>query len=139
MGTKYIHYGSNAYDPDKFEEPINQPHFNKPDGGLWASPVDTDCGWKQFCESNNFSSGPMDQWFTFELDPAANVYEIQCKADVDRMPHKKHDWMIREIDFEDMLLDGWDAVLFHANQETKIALWGWDCDSLLVLNRNVII
>ena len=47
---KYIHYGSNSFDPIKFHPIKNVPFYTKPEGGLWASRTNTDFGWKDWCK-----------------------------------------------------------------------------------------
>ena len=39
---RYIHYGCTSFDKLKFQE-IK--------GGLWASPIDAEYGWKDWCEA----------------------------------------------------------------------------------------
>lgn len=51
---KFIHYGSKEFDKDRFTEIHNIPMCNKPSGGLWASPVGVEFGWKEWCEDNDF-------------------------------------------------------------------------------------
>lgn len=139
MSTEYIHYGCDAYDPEQFVEPVNQHHHNKPDGGLWGSPVDAEYPWVRWCQENDFTTGPMDKSFRFKLVPGAKVYHVRSRRDVELMPQKCFSEFLREIDFEEMLIDGWDAIEYEVNGETYMALYGWDCDCILVLNRNVIL
>lgn len=48
----YIHYGSSTF--YKFPPVKNELYFDKPIGGLWASPIDTQYGWKYWCKVNHF-------------------------------------------------------------------------------------
>ena len=43
-------------------------------------------------------------------------------------------------DFEKMLADGWDAIEFRLSEDSELywALYGWDCDSILVMNPDVV-
>ena len=51
--VNYIHYGSNKFDINIFKKIKNRPKFVKPEGGLWASRVETEHGWKDWCITNN--------------------------------------------------------------------------------------
>lgn len=53
----YIHFGSSKYDPNHFVTPRNSDGkciYNKPLGGLWASRIDSDYGWKNGVKIMNF-------------------------------------------------------------------------------------
>ena len=54
MNQIYIHYGSDKFEPEKFQPIKNKMLSVKPTGGLWASPVNAKEGWRQWCERNNF-------------------------------------------------------------------------------------
>jgi len=62
---KYIHYGSNCFDPSKFVEIKNEKYFNKPVGGLWASNIDAKFGWKEWCQGNDYGSGGLKNLLHF--------------------------------------------------------------------------
>ena len=71
MGNEYIHYGNS-----KLHEisPIrNEHHFTKPHGGLWASPIDAQFGWKDWCLRENFCTGKLERNFIFKLKPNAKM------------------------------------------------------------------
>ena len=66
----YIHYGSSKYDPNHFVTPRNSDGrciYNKPLGGLWASRTDSDYGWKNWCEDNEFHTDNLSSAFKFKL------------------------------------------------------------------------
>jgi hypothetical protein len=54
-------------------------------------------------------------------------------------------WVI--LDFEKLLADGIDAIQVNISDDTATnlndslyhALYGWDCDSILVMNKEVIV
>ena len=113
-GMRYIHYGCTSFDRSKFQEIKNEPCFCKPKGGLWASPANAEYGWKDWCES------------------------VQ---DVKAMPQVNTGITTFYIpDFEKMLADGWDAIELHLSEcgELYWALYGWDCDCILVLNPDIV-
>ena len=53
---KFIHYGHDKFEKDKFELVKNRLDASKPKGGLWASRIDSPNGWKDWCESNEFGT-----------------------------------------------------------------------------------
>lgn len=154
MSTKYIHYGHNAFRRQLFVEPTNIDLFVKPRGGLWASPVDAKWGWKDWCKSENFRECCEENSFTFTLSEKANVIHIRSTKDLDGLPIQAR---VSEIfpegynmvclDFEKLLSDGVDAIELHLSEEQDAEflaglywdLYGWDCDSILILNPDVIV
>ena len=60
---EYIHYGSKKL--HKIKPIKNQPYFPKPEGGLWASPVDAPFGWKEWCEREHFRKNSEENSFKF--------------------------------------------------------------------------
>jgi len=51
-----LHFGAARYNPKKFK-PISDVSFgNKPTGGLWTSPVDSEYGWREWCEQESFGN-----------------------------------------------------------------------------------
>ena len=53
----FIHYGSEHFDRTRFCEVKNGDELlwlQKPKGGLWGSPVDSDYGWARWCDDNKF-------------------------------------------------------------------------------------
>lgn len=144
---QYIHYGHKKYDPNSFIEPVNLEMFNKPRGGLWGSPVDTEYGWKQWCKSENYCECNGDNAFIFELYNVANIYNINCRADIEKLPLQRSmltSWLVP--DFEAIKKSGIDAIQYNLSNDTTgnwhdglyFALYGWDCDCILILNKDVI-
>lgn len=138
---RYIHYGHKEFDPQKFQEIKNAPMLPKPKGGLWASPVDAGYGWKDWCEAENFRECSQDNSFAFALKDGAKVYHIRSVFDVKAMPLINNGittWYTP--DFEKMLADGWDAIELHLSECGALywALYGWDCDCILVLNPDIV-
>lgn len=144
MKRKYIHYGG-AFDEDKFVPIKNISSFNKPHGGFWASPVDTQWGWFDWCKSERFCEETLINPFVFELKDGANVLEIKHSSDVPKLPIQNQDEVariVKPIDYEALLGQGIDAIEFSMAQDYDglyFAMYGWDCDSLLVLNPDIIV
>jgi hypothetical protein len=138
---RYVHYGHDHFDREKFQEIKNEPYFCKPKGGLWASPVNAEYGWKDWCEAENFKDCTNEESFSFRLKDGAKVYHIRSMQNVKSMPLIETDIMTYYIpDFERMLADGWDAVELHLSECEQLywALYGWDCDCILIMNKYII-
>lgn len=148
----YIHYGHKNFDIELFKKPTNQEYgrANKPHGGLWASPVDAAFGWREWNEREGLITCSEDRCFRFSLSEDATVYHMYCEEDVEALPlrpESKVPYILRP-DFEKILEMGYDAIEYHLSQEIVpkdeclglyFVLYGWDCDSILVLNPSVII
>lgn len=151
--SQYRHYGNSQFDIDIFDPIENRPYFTKPHGGLWATPVDSDIyGWKSWCQDNNFHIERLNKWFDFQLDEMANVYKIKELKDILLLESlacclvsnrayaiDDSDISASFIDFEKLLILGYDAVELEMNPFTYWAMYGWDCDSIVILNPEVII
>lgn len=118
---KLIHYGSCRYDPKKFKPVKNPENYglsNKPKGGtgLWTSPVDSEWGWKQWCEAAEF--GRLTTRFTIELSKYAKVLTIDTEQDWvsfiskfgDVIPNNLGAYIKHFINFEKVLTEGYDAI-----------------------------
>lgn len=144
MGKKYIHYGHKCFDPKLFRKPRNRHGFSKPSGGFWASPVDAEFGWKDWCDRNDFRKCCIDCSFTFTLKDDAKVLTIRYTGDAKRLPQRPldcwpSDWVMP--DFEKLIRDGWDAVelVLSSDEWLYWVMYGWDCDSIVILNPDVIV
>lgn len=155
---RYIHYGFEQLDISKIEPIKNQPMWHKPSGGLWASPEGAAFGWKEWCEEEGFNLERLEKNCTFSLREDANIYQIHSRDDVDALPRQNValPWQnlaiprnsvfppvadIVAVDFEKMMADGVDAIQFNMSEDFELywALYGWDCDCILVMNPDVII
>lgn len=138
---KYIHYGSAKFDKSKFKSIENIQFFNKPSGGLWACEVGTKFGWKEFCELENIDWVDLSDSFEFELKPEARVLRLHNSDDYIEFRSK---YAINDIgiklalgyDFERIAKE-YDVIDFKVG-ELYMALCGWDVDSIVVLNPDVI-
>ena len=154
MKNAYIHYGSNKYDPDKFKPIKNNPMLAIPEGGLWASPKNAVFGWKEWYKCSDFQRCNIDIFFEFTLSQNARILQINCKDDLldlpeadlpKEIPNHIIPWVC--LDFEKLVISGVDAIQVNMSNDLAIgfgdglynALYGWDCDSILVMNKEVII
>jgi hypothetical protein len=154
MGNTYVHYGSSKFQNEKFKSIKNELYFTKPSGGLWASPIDAKFGWKDWNECSSFAECSEENCFQFRLDADAKVLDIYSEKDLDGLPVKgldglpALDGLHSFLDFEELLRQGYDAIELHLSQEKPVntfglhglryRLYGWDCDSILVMNPDVI-
>lgn len=141
---KYIHYGHKHFDREMFQNIRNIPIFTKPDGGLWASAVDAEYGWKRWCEENNFRECNMENSFTFTLSQNARVITILSVAGAKALPKQETELSAVEwvfVDFEKLAEQGWDAIEVKISNDMRLywALYGWDCDSILIMNPDVVV
>lgn len=150
-GDIYVHYGHDKFEKERFMPIVNRKMMDKPRGGLWASNVKSKNAWKQWCTENEFHLDRLSKSFKFKLDKSAKIVELTHMEDLQRLTSQKPDkdycqildqeemWVIP--DFEQMAKDGVDAVqlnLSWGDYELYYKLYGWDCDSILVMNPDII-
>lgn len=137
--STYIHYGSNHFDTTRFRPVLNTSCFNKPIGGLWASSQDTEFGWKEWCLQEAFKTDCLKKHFSFVLKPSAKVLIIKDTDDLKELPRICDDSFWVCLDFE-QLAKHYDAIELKLSNcpDLYFALLGWDCDSLLVMNPDMI-
>ena len=150
----YIHYGHKNFDRDLFTEIKNRDYFVKPHGGLWASRINAEYGWKQLVTDNEFFTGKYrdDNCFKFKLKDGARLLVITNDDQLDTLPqqHTPHSNLVFTtcLDFE-KLKEEYDAIevlIYEDKSEIQDnfvdglynKLYGWDCDSILVMNKDVI-
>jgi hypothetical protein len=149
----YIHYGHREFNKGEFQEVKNWHFRNKPIGGLWASPIDAEYGWKEWNKSNEFVPIAEDCSFKFTLSSKANVLVISSVSDVEKIPTQIYDdpdlanlakmmehTGTKSIDFEALKNSGYDAVELRLSEDWGLyrAMYGWDCDSIVILNSDII-
>lgn len=134
-----IHYGSTKYIKEKVK-PITNAIRVKPNGGLWTSPVNSKYGWKDWCEDEEYRPCDDTNSFKLKLHNWAKVYIIDSLDDLKKMPvyHYQNDKLFF-IDFEN-LSKSYDAIWLteKGEGETRLSypidLYGWDCESVLIMN-----
>ena len=148
----YIHYGAKSYDPDKVKPIENIPYFSKPNGGFWASPIDAQWGWIDWCRAEDFRYYEDNEFFKFTLKDNAKVLHIYSIKDLEDLPkiNQEEQFSLNSVylDFE-KLKETYDAIELHLSEERDILedfwnrlyykLYGWDCDSILIMNPHVVI
>lgn len=143
---KYIHYGADTFERSAFKHVVNINYFNKPKGGLWASRVDDECGWKNWCECEEFRLERLEYAFTFTLKESANVVEIETSTDIvcklplcETLKSECPSCERYYIDFEDCIKRGIDAIEIIDIGEVYWSLYGWDVNCILILNPDIIV
>lgn len=146
----YIHYGSDKFDKERFMPIVNREMFTKPVGGLWATPENARFGWKEWCLQENYETQRLQENFEFTLGKYANILTLRNLDDLVGLPHQQEihglytpasSVMGIILDFEKMLEDGIDAInldLSGGGFELFRPLYMWDCDSILIMNPDII-
>lgn len=141
----YIHYGHDRFlDPDPIR---NQDYyFTKPKGGLWASRKDDESGWKNWCEKEEFRLDSFDRSFEFKLKDSARILMLDRLDQLDDLPkinNADHPYIKGDtfseccLDFE-KLAQEYDAIELTNVGVFYWALYGWDCNSILIMNPNIV-
>ena len=162
INTWFVSYGLSEYDPDLFNVIKNNKYNIKPSGGLWTSPKESKYGWIDFCRDENYyKSGGFRTGFEFQLKPNSKVYIIDTFFDLIQIPYKIKDPLYSGISYHQNFIDyekmaeEYDAIWLTDNGERDtrlpemnglfdfdgcvINLYGWDCESLLILKKDCII
>lgn len=140
---EYIHYGTTEFSKDKFKEIKNERLFTKPIGGLWASRVDSEYGWKNWTEDEHFRTEVYreDNYFKFKLKDEAKVLVINNAKQILDLPKQKNEFNFSFVclDFEKLAKE-YDAIEVLISQDGKLYwdLYGWDCDSILIMNKEMV-
>ena len=114
--------------------------INKPKGGLWASPIDTDWGWKEWCEAEEYNTNKLETSFKFVLSDNAKVYHIRCEDDIYKLPIQNEEKLLWYFDW-DKVAKEYDAIELHITDnygELHYLFYAWDVDSIVILNKEVI-
>lgn len=140
MKMRLITYGcGKKFLLSKFK-PIKNEGFIKPSGGLWASPVNATYGWREWCEANDFGNLK----HSFEFDFEGKAFVIDSLHDAQRLPWIEYYKSIQYPNFESLVHLGYDAIYLTERGEiqtrfsTIASLYGWDCESVLIMNCETI-
>lgn len=135
---KYIHYGNSKFIPDLFTPIKNIPFRNKPSGGLWACEAKTN-DWYVWCHNEDIFLDSLQDSFTFKLRPNTRFLLLDSEESIRNLPQVTgHDYVSYYPDFEE-ISKSYDVIVYKCNEKTYSALYGWDLDSILILNKEVII
>jgi len=154
---RYIHYGSDHFDKDKFIPVKNRSYsWNKPERGcgLWASPVCCERSWRDWCFDEEWDLFRGSESFQFDISESANVLNLYSLDDMIRTMDENRDWIFTDpvmrangldddpftnvyLDFERMMADGIDAIDVRI-KNLYYKLYGWDCDTILIMNPDIV-
>lgn len=153
MSKIYIHYGSDEFNPKLFKPIKNHLLSVKPEGGLWASPIDAKEGWKQWCERNQVFVERLEKSFVFALKPETRLLFINDVEQLEDLPKVKNPAIFENfglwvcLDFEQLSKE-YDAIEITLSEEKTHKgefwgglydrLYGWDCDSICIMNPDCI-
>lgn len=146
----YIHYGATKFDPLLGFPIKNEYCWVKPEGGLRASRKNASFGWKDWCAREEFRECTEDCSFEFVIKDENRIATISTLQQLRRLPRIENSRLASSylIDFEKCLRLGIDAIelCWYGEEFANVAsgdlyfeLYGWDCDSIVVLNPDVII
>lgn len=165
--TKYIHYGSDSFDPDFFFPIKNSSWATKPvdGGGLWASRENDPLGWNAWCRENRYKVHSLERYFRFTVPDDSNILTLEDPDQLIDLPKIKP-WEPKDlswidtiepgaipseeqlmqlyspnpccIDFEKLIQNGVDAVELINCATFKDSLEIWDCNCILIMNQNII-
>ncbi len=138
----YIHYGARTFDL-KIGFPVKSSNGHcrvKPFGGLWASRVGDPYGWKSWCKENDFRICRERNSFKFTLSDNAKIKYISCINDIISEPWFKAESIdiLNSIDYKQLLSEGYDGIEVTNIEPLYFAMYGWDCNSIVVLNPNIV-
>lgn len=142
---RFIHYGYKTFENKYWNEINNQTTHFKPSGGLWACPVKARYNWIDWCENNEFRLDKYrrDNYFTFELNSDAKIFTMQNRKDSQSLPVINSQDRILSVDWEAIakevdVLYLTEIGYFKLKYFINSAGMGWDCESILILNKNAI-
>lgn len=145
----FVTYGL-VYNPAKFRHVTNGHRFslNKPDGGLWSSPLKSVFGWKDWCEAEGYSQGfSFSCGFKFKLKSSSRIYVIDSLQDFQHLldlyslrnpvGDRCIDWERLSKDYDGLLLT-YHGFWATRNDAEGLGTYSWDCESLIVFDLNVL-
>ena len=147
LAAALIHFGCAKYDVSKFI-PVSNENWCKPKGGLWTSPINSKWGWKDWCQTNNFRDCNFKNSFKIKLKETTNVFIINTLLDLKNAPLVDckigNSYEKRHLDFEH-IAKSYDAIWLTEKGQNQthlsypLNLYGWDCESVLILNPKCIL
>jgi hypothetical protein len=139
---------------ERFNSNIKKHNFlNKPRGGLWGSPVNSEFGWIDWCNSEDFTNSDTPKLsFKWKFTEDAKILKIDSKEDYLKALKKfKVQTQSPYFDSRDEHLDWWRVSCyydgFHLSYKGFRELknnfsWGissWDCESIVAFKLEKII
>ena len=141
-----ITYGLGKIEKEKIE-PIKNEVFIKPLGGLWTCPVNSTRSWKDWCIGNQIFLDKLKTSCEFEVKED-NLYRINSGQDFldlyQRFPNLTwpQDKYIKLLDFE-AISKVYSGIWLtpqglEDNSLFTTGFFGWDCETILILNNDIL-
>lgn len=135
-----VHYGHSSFNVNEFKQIQNESYWIKPKGGLWTSPLNSEYGWKDWNESEMHCECSDDNCFILELNDYCRILVIDSFDDLDDCVSIQYPHYNTAMDFE-LLQTKYDAIwlTYRGQIDTRYSqpnLYGWDCETVLILNPN---
>lgn len=143
MGTEYIHYGSYEFNPNLLVPDSRwQQRPDKP-FGLWASPVNSQNSWYDWCMSEDFHVEKLAICFKFVLADGARVLHVRSADDVKKYLIGPGIFYRLSWNYPRLYKD-FDAVELHYGNDWGLIqdceiFWGWDVDSIVIWNPDIVV
>lgn len=141
----YVHYGHRKFSKEMYRPIENIQLFTKPKGGFWASRIDAKFGWKDWCIDEEFRDIDENNAFRFKLKDGAKVLYINNTDILSTLPMARNKLPLLRtnififLDFEKLSKE-YDAIEVNISEcrDLYYSLCGWDCDSILIMNPDII-
>jgi hypothetical protein len=139
-----IHYGQKQYHPHLLKSVKNN-SWVKPRGGLWTSPINSNWGWKDWCNSESFRLCDDKNSFKLKFKTNTKILVIDSLADLINLPKINVNYSIslkKEYPDFELLSTVCDAIWLTEKGMTEthlsypLSLYGWDCESVLIINKD---
>lgn len=147
----FVAFGSSSYDLNKVT-PVKLSSFlstlrNKPEGGVWASPLTSKNGWADYCNSEKFRLQTLSQHFLFTIKPTAKIYVVDDFEDLKRISNIQNHLGQKTMNFSMLYDKGYDGIFVTARAESELrygnaeyaGLDTWSVESICVFNKDVIV
>ena len=69
----FVSYGLDNFDKGLFKEPTFDMDINKPRGGFWGSPINSDSSWGEWCKNNEFNIKSLDKHILFKVKKGSKI------------------------------------------------------------------
>jgi hypothetical protein len=116
----FVSYLPLRFKNDKMKGIKEIPRLNKPNGGLWACPIDSARSWKEYINRRKSSYNKKLYAFYFKLKSNAKIYSIDTLDDLNKISTKSYNFdnsfdESRRMDFELLMRNGYDGIYVSEN------------------------
>lgn len=152
---KYVAYLNEKFNREKIEKNNELPKetmtMNKPRHSFWASPVNAEYGWKEWCENNNFrdTNAQIPVYLTVLKD--CNIFAIESTKQL-ILPQTLNTVLFYDVGFSKLIdynflrnigisaVELEDASIGHRfENQYEISFNSWDCESICFLDSKAIV